>query len=297
MRDLLRAGVVVSTDEVKADFVRSNRQVNLEYLRFAGTATEPDVVPDRRRDRRLRRQERAPSCKELYEQKRFVYEKVPDERKLRQILVKVPHDATDAQDKAARDKANALADKLKKGAKASGKEGVTFAEVARELVRRRRQQGAAAASSAGARTARPTSPAPPRTRSGTPSRDAIVGPLRGTDGFVITKVEGQREGNVPFDQAKLELAEEKLREERADAQAKAAADEAVAKLQATPGKTMKDLFPPPTATRTRRPPRRPTPRPGPAPRRPACSRCAPRAKGRSSRGSASRTRSPRRPSR
>src|SRR5262249_38708139 len=33
MRDLLRAGVSVSTDEVKTDFLRRGRQVNLSYLR------------------------------------------------------------------------------------------------------------------------------------------------------------------------------------------------------------------------------------------------------------------------
>ena len=30
------------------------------------------------------------------------------------------------------------------------------------------------------------------------SNDAIVGPLRGTDGYVITKVEGKRDGSVSF---------------------------------------------------------------------------------------------------
>ena len=34
----------------------------------------------------------------------------------------------------------------------------------------------------------------------------IVGPLKGADGYIITKVEGAREGHVPFDKAKRELA-------------------------------------------------------------------------------------------
>jgi len=46
----------------------------------------------------------------------------------------------------------------------------------------------------------------------------------------------------------LELAEEKLREERGNAQAKAAADAALAKLKESPTKTMKDLFPAATDT-------------------------------------------------
>jgi peptidyl-prolyl cis-trans isomerase D len=241
VRDLLRSGVSISTDEVKADFVRRGRQVNLEYLRFAGNRYRADVVlTDAEIADYAAKNE--PKLKELYEQKRFVYEKVSDERKLRQILVKVPHDATDAQDKAARDKANALGDKLKKGAKVSGKEGVTFAEVARSSSdddSSKAQGGELGWRAHGA--ANLSGPIEEKVWKAT--SDAIVGPLRGTDGYVITKVEGQRNGNVSFEQAKLELAEQKLREERADAKAKVAAGDAIAKLQATPAKSMKDLFP------------------------------------------------------
>ena len=241
LRDLMRAGVSVSTDEVKADFVRRGRQVNLEYLRFAGSRYKNDVVLTDAEIADYAAKNEA-KLKELYEQKRFVYEKVSDERKLRQILIKVPHDATDAQDKAARDKANALADKLKKGAKVSGKDGVTFAEVARSSsddATSKAQGGELGWRAHGAANL----PAVVEEKVWKASNDAIVGPLRGTDGYVITKVEGKRDGSVSFEQAKLELAEQKLREERSDAKAKAAATETVAKLQAAPTKSMKDLFP------------------------------------------------------
>jgi len=241
LRDLMRAGVSVSTDEVKSDFVRRGRQVNLEYLRFAGTRYKNDVVLTDAEIADYAAKNQA-KLKELYEQKRFVYEKVSDERKLRQILVSVPHDATDAQDKAARDKANALADKLKKGAKISGKDGVTFSEVARassDDATSKAQGGELGWRAHGAANL----PAVVEEKVWKAQSDAIVGPLRGTEGYVITKVEGQRDGSVSFEQAKLELAEQKLREERADAKAKAAAADAVTKLQATPGKSMKDLFP------------------------------------------------------
>jgi parvulin-like peptidyl-prolyl isomerase len=75
---------------------------------------------------------------------------------------------------------------------------------------------------------------------------ALVGPLRGNDGFVITKVESSREGEISFEKAKLELAEEKLREERGQAAAKAAAEAAVVKAKETPKATLKTTFPPPT---------------------------------------------------
>ncbi|MES1205382.1 MAG: SurA N-terminal domain-containing protein [Pseudomonadota bacterium] len=246
VRDLLRAGVAVSTDEAKTDFVRRNRQVNLEYLRFSGTRFQGDValtdaeIADyaAKNDAKLR---------QAYEQKRFVYEKVPEQRKLRQILVKVPKDATAAVEKAAQAKANGLADRLKKGAKATGKDGLTFAELAREAsddTVTKASGGELGWRAKGATNL--TGDAEDKVWSA--KTDSLVGPSRGTDGFVITKVEGQRSGAVSYDQAKLELAEEKLRAERADAKAKAAANDAVAKLQATPGKTMKDLYPPPTDT-------------------------------------------------
>jgi parvulin-like peptidyl-prolyl isomerase len=217
--------------------------VNLEYVRFSGSRYQPEVVLTdaeiadyaAKNDTKLR---------QAYEQKRFVYEKVPDQRKLRQILVKVASDAPAAAQKAAEAKANGLAEKLKKGAKASGKEGVTFAELARTA-----SDDASSRANGGelgwrARAASNLS-GEAEDKVWTAKADAIVGPVRGHDGFVITKVEGTRSGAVSYDQAKLELAEEKLREERADAKAKTAANEAVAKLQATPGKSMKDSFPGP----------------------------------------------------
>src|SRR4029077_8121350 len=51
-------------------------------------------------------------------------------------------------------------------------------------------------------------------------------------------------GDLPFDKVKLDLADEKIREERAGALAKADADAALAKGKADGGKTLKEIFPP-----------------------------------------------------
>ncbi len=241
VRDLLRAGVSVSNDEVKSDFVRRGRQVNLEYLRFSGHRYQSDVVLTDAEIADYAAKNEA-KLKALYEQRRFVYEKVNDERKLRQILVKVAKDATAAQDKAAHDKASALASKLVKGAKISGTNGVTFAEVARassDDATSKAQGGELGWRAHGAANLQGSE----EEKVWKAGSDAIVGPQRGTDGYVITKVEGQRSGNIAYEQAKLELAEQKLREERADALAKTAAADAVAKLKETPGKPMKEVFP------------------------------------------------------
>jgi peptidyl-prolyl cis-trans isomerase D len=244
VRDLLRDSVTVSDDEVKADFLRKHRQINLEYMRFLGKRFEGDVALTEAEIADYAAKNEA-ALKKAYEDKKFVYEKIGPQRHLRQILIKVPKDAKPEVEKAAKTKADALAEKLRKGAKATGKEGVTFAEIVRD------------ASDDGVTKAKGgdlgwrgrggfglTGDAEDKVWNAKPG--AIVGPLRGTDGFLIIKMEGAREGAVPFEGAKLELAEEKLREERGNAKAKSAADAALAKAKPTPATALKTTFPPPS---------------------------------------------------
>ena len=49
VRNVLREGVNVSDDEVKNEFVRKNRQLNLEYMRFARIGSTPRSPPPMRR--------------------------------------------------------------------------------------------------------------------------------------------------------------------------------------------------------------------------------------------------------
>src|SRR4029079_11303770 len=60
--------------------------------------------------------------------------------------------------------------------------------------------------------------------------------------------EGLREGHIPFETAKLEIAEEKVRQELGTTRAKAAADAALAKAKESPTSTLKTIFPPPSDT-------------------------------------------------
>ena len=71
----------------------------------------------------------------------------------------------------------------------------------------------------------------------------VVGPVKSNEGWVLLLPEGSREGDLSFDQVKLELAQEKLREERSGAQARADALAALAKAKAAPAKTLKEIFP------------------------------------------------------
>ena len=246
VRNLVRSSVTVSPDEVKAEFIRKNRQINLEYIRFTSRGQEAEVDPTDEEIAAFAAKNEA-KLKEIYEQKKFLYEKAPAQRRIREILVKLPKDADEKADKAALAKAEALVERLQRGAKATGKNALTFAELAKQ-------------SSDDTATKARGGDLGWRARGGTglqgeaedklfaAKSGAIVGPLKGTDGYVIAKVEGSREGHVPFDMARLELAQEKLRQEQGVARAKAAAEAALAKANQNPTAALKTVFPPPSDT-------------------------------------------------
>jgi peptidyl-prolyl cis-trans isomerase D len=236
VRDLLRGSVTVSPSEVKADYLRKNLQVNLEYVRFAargGGEAEAEPTPAEVADYAAKNEAK---LKALYEERKFVYEKVPRELKLRQIMVKVAPDAKPEVEKEAQKRAEALAARVKKGEpfeKVAKEASDDLATKARGGELGWRGHGAA------------NLPGEPEKQLFAAKTGDVVGPLKGASGFYLTKVEGDREGNIPFDKVKLELAEEKVRAEAAGAQAKARALAALGKAKAEPGKTLKDLYPAP----------------------------------------------------
>lgn len=246
VRNLVRSGVTVSPDEVKADFVRKSRQVNLEYMRFASRRQEAEVAPTADEIAAFASKNEA-KLKEIYEQKKFLYDKAPPQRRIRQIMIKLPHDADEKADKAARDKADALVEKLKKGAKSTGKNAVTFAELAKtasdDTATKARGGDLGWRARGGANLAGEAEDKLFAAKDG-----AIVGPFKGADAYIISKVEGSREGHIPFEAARTELAEEKLRQELGVARAKAAAEAALAKAKANPTSTLKAIYPPPSDT-------------------------------------------------
>jgi peptidyl-prolyl cis-trans isomerase D len=247
VRTLVRSSVSVSPEEVKTDFIRKNRQINLEYMRFSPRRQESEVAPT---DAEIAAYaaKNEPKLKEAYDQKKtFLYEKAPAQRHLRQILIKVARDADEKADKAARDKADALAEKVKRGAKSTGKDATTFAELAKQSSEDTATKGRGG--DLGWRARGGTNLQGDAEDKVFAAKDgALVGPLKGNDGYVITKVEGSREGHIPFEAARLELAAEKLRQEQAAARAKTTAEAAVAKAKENPTATLKTTFPPPSDT-------------------------------------------------
>jgi len=246
VRNLVRSSVAVSPEEVKSDFVRRNRQINLEYIRFTSRRQEAEVALTDEEIAAYASNNEA-KLKEIYEQKKYLYEKAPSQRRVRQILVKVPHDADEKTDKAAREKADALAEKLKRGAKSSGKNALTFNELAKQAsddTATKARGGDLGWKARGG--ANLTGEAEDKVFAA--KNGAIVGPSKGSEGYIITKVEGSREGHIPFEMARLELAEERLRQEQAVKRAKAAAEAALATANANPTAALKTIFPPPSDT-------------------------------------------------
>jgi peptidyl-prolyl cis-trans isomerase D len=235
VRELLRASVTVSPAEVKEDFLRKNLQVNLEYVRFAARGVADDVQPTDAEIADYAAKNEA-TLKTAYDERKFIYEKVPKELRLRQIMLKVAPDATPDVDKAALAKLTALAARVKKGE--------SFAAVAKEGSDD--PIGKARGGDLGWRGHGATNlPGDPEKQLFAAKPGDVVGPLKGSGGYYLTKVEDAREGTIPFEKVKLELAEEKVRAEKAGAESKTRAQAALALAKGDATKTLKDLFPAP----------------------------------------------------
>ena len=236
MRESLRAGIAVSPVEVKEDWIRQADQVNVEYLRFPvhRYESELELRPEEIAKYASGNQE---ALKKLYdERKAALYEKQPKQRHLRQILVKLGSEPTEADVTVAQKKADGLAARIRKGE--------AFAKVAKaasEDERTKARGGDLGWQRVGGTTLDPAVD----TKVAAAKDGELVGPIKTASGFVLAVAEATREGTIAFEAAKLELAESKLREEKSRAAAKAEADAALAKIKASPSKSLKDLYPAP----------------------------------------------------
>lgn len=238
VRDLMRGSVTVSPEEVKSEFVRRGRQVNLEYVRFPARRFEAEIAPTAAEIADYAAKHDA-DLRKTYDEQKFLYEKMPKELRLRQILVKTP-DGEDAKAAAkAAAKADALAARIKKGE--------PFAKVAKEASEdeaSRARGGDLGWRAHGATNL--TGDAEEKLFAADAKVGDVVGPIKGSNGLTITKIEGSREGNVPYEKVKLDLAETKLRQERAAERARTEAEAALVKAKAT-NKPLKELYPPPAS--------------------------------------------------
>jgi peptidyl-prolyl cis-trans isomerase D len=230
-RQLLRTGTRASLDEVRTEFEDKSRQTNLEYVRFAPFRYEQEVVAS---DDDIEAWAKAHEAevKKTYEERKLLYVKQDKSAKLRRILLDVKKDASEAQVSEAKAK---LAVAL-----ASVQGGKSFAEVAMALSEdeaTKRRGGSIGWRKKGT------------TDFGTELEAKIfaakegdlIGPERSERGLELIKVEGFREGDIPIEKARAELAEELYRSAKGKELAQAGAMEAATKLKA--GGKLAELFP------------------------------------------------------
>jgi peptidyl-prolyl cis-trans isomerase D len=234
MRELLRASVQVSPDEVKAEYESRSRQVNLEYLRFPSRKFEAAVEPSAQEIAAYVAANEA-KLKEAFEQRKPMYSELPAEVRVRRILLKPA--ASEKEGAAKKKRMQDIADRVNKGepvadaARALPKEPAGAAPASADLGWKRK-------GSLGLETADDD-------QVFAAAAGKAVGPIKTADGLAVFVVTSKREGTLTFDQVKAELAEEKLKQEKAPALAKQKAEEALAVIKASPDKTLKELFPAP----------------------------------------------------
>jgi peptidyl-prolyl cis-trans isomerase D len=233
VKQLMLGTVKVTPDEVKADYDQRELQVNLEFVRLQARQFD-DKVTITPAEVDAYKKAHADEIQKHYDERAFLYKKLDKQVHLRRILVDVKKDAPEAQVEAAKKKIDAAAARVRKGE--------DFAQVARQVSEDfSRGRGG----DAGWRKKEQTGLRPESDGKVFAAKAGdIIGPERSDRGFELLKVEGFREGDVPLEQVSGEIAEEKLRVEKAKALAKQAAERTLAEVRA--GKTLEALYPKPT---------------------------------------------------
>lgn len=240
VRNFLKEGVAVSPAEVKAEWQHRNTQLNLEYLRFPVSRYEAEVMPTNEEIAAYAAANEA-SLKETYERdKSFRYSNVPKERRIEVVRMALAEEASEADKEAATKRLQTLATAASKQPFAAAAKKLTTEAKSNTTYSPPAWRREGAANLGEALSAKVMAA----------EEGALIGPEIGEGAAFLVKVHGSREGDLAFDQVRLELAEEALRRSQAQARAKAAAEAALAKAkQAIPtgsDKSLKDVFPAPS---------------------------------------------------
>ena len=223
MRDLVTAQVAVSKDEVWDAYVREKETVTLKYARFSPVFFQNQLQPtDADLTAFISANQKDVDAE--YEREKHRYTGLEKQVRARHILVKVDEKASDETKAEAKKRAEALLARAKKGE--------DFATLAKQ-----NSEDSGSAKKGGDLGWNP------KGRMVKPFDDAqfALAPGQLSDvvpsnfGYHVIKVEGVREGDVPVDEAKHELAEKLYKDRRAAELAQAAAQAALAELKA--GKT------------------------------------------------------------
>ncbi|MDH5674360.1 MAG: peptidylprolyl isomerase [Myxococcales bacterium] len=219
MRETAVAGVTIGKGELWDAYVREQESVKLAYLRFSkvyyGQKLEPSDA-----DLTAFMQAKASDVDAEYEKQKHRYTGLEKQVRARHILVKTGHGASDEDKQAARERIEALLVRAQ-----AGEDFATLAREHSEDVGSAKKGGDLGFNAKG-RMVKPFDEAQFALEAG-----QISAVVESTFGFHVIKVEAIREGDVPVEEAKRELAEKLYRDTEAGRLAREAAAAALAKLQ------------------------------------------------------------------
>lgn len=222
MRDVIRSSVSVSPDEVWDQWVREQEKATVRYVRFSAAYYGDRLVPTTAELDAFIASHRQ-QVDDDYAANRSRYQDLAEQVRARHILIKVEAGADEATKAAARARAQGLL------ARARAADSRGFAELA--LANSQDTGSARKGGDLGWN---------PRGVMVSAFDEAMFGLQPGQTsnlveteyGFHIIRVEGRRQGNVPEQDAKRDIAERLFRAERGAAEARRAADALLARLRA-----------------------------------------------------------------
>ena len=231
LRQLMRLASKAAPDEVKADFEDKNRQVNLDYVRFAPYRYEQQLSPS---DADIENWARAneEKIKKTYEERKDLYTKQERNVHVRRILIELKDTASETLVNEAKAKLDSAQKTIQSGTR--------FADVARTVSEDAGSK--ARGGDLGWRKKTFTDFGEEAEAKVFAAKDGeMIGPERTKRGLELIKIEGFREGDISLGQARTEIAEELFRQDKSKEMAFNAAREAVEKLKA--GGKLAELYP------------------------------------------------------
>ena len=234
MRESMKAGIRVSPAEVKQEFDDHGKQVNLAFVRFSSRRLESDEEPSAAELAAYEKAHEA-DLKKLYEERKpLLFTKVDKQARLRHIAIDLPKDATadtTAKVKARIDEAKKALDDKK-----------PFADIAAKLSsnpsnqRRHGAMGWKKKGFTGFNEAMDT-----KIFGGAAKKGDVIGPERTDRAYEIVLIEDFREGDVGYEQAVGELAEQEYLRDKAKQKAKNDAQAALDRVHK--GEKLEVMFP------------------------------------------------------
>ncbi|AEI66080.1 SurA N-terminal domain-containing protein [Corallococcus macrosporus] len=230
MMDVVRANAVVSDDEVRARYEKEGNQAKLVFARFL-PAMYADKVPAPTAAQLTEwKKAHEKEIKEYFEANRFVYQQ-PERIRARQVLVKLPPEATAEQKKAALEKAQALRKEIE-----GGKD---FAQVARDSSE---DPGSKARGGDLGWVERGSWEPALADAAFALKQGEVTQPVETKFGVHLVKVEEKQAAqDKKLEDVQDEIATTLYKQERAKQQAQAEAEKALASVKA--GQALKTLFP------------------------------------------------------